>query len=456
MKLFASILGGFICLDIWVWLRLDRAVRTFGRPRMWRILLAFLMLTAISFAVLSMFSNRTIGREHHLIPKWIPASIYIWHFLILPFTVIVLVIQKVIGSIIRMARANRVPSNWYGSPASAAQQPSSTPAVAPSAAPAGEAPSPAAQPPVALPSVSRRRFMAAAMAIPPIATFSLAGIATSQIGKFRIQRHDLAIAGWPRTLDNFTIALVADVHTGLFSTPKMLSDIVAATNNLRADLILMAGDLINISHSDLPSAIGMALKLDSPLGMYMVQGNHDVVQGPGPFDAACQAAGLNLLINQAATLRPRGVPIQILGMKWGPEASDQSNDVRNIQALRDPEAFPIMLAHHPHTWDPAAAHGIPLVISGHTHGGQIMLTDSIGGGPLRFRYWSGVYQRPGSTLLVSNGVGNWFPLRVNAPAEINHITLHPARPDLPSIVTGLPRMARTAPARSAAAQRPPR
>jgi predicted MPP superfamily phosphohydrolase len=85
-----------------------------------------------------------------------------------------------------------------------------------------------------------------------------------------------------------------------------------------------------------------------------------------------------------------------------------------------------MLAHHPHTWDPAVAHGIPLVLAGHTHGGQVMLTNSLGAGPLRFNYWSGVYEREGSTLLVSNGVGNWFPLRVNAPAEINHITLHPA------------------------------
>jgi len=92
---------------------------------------------------------------------------------------------------------------------------------------------------------------------------------------------------------------------------------------------------------------------------------------------------------------------------------------------RDLTLFPILLAHHPHSWDEAAARGIPLVLSGHTHGGQIMLTPTIGAGPLRFKYWSGLYQKPGSSLIVSNGVGNWFPLRVNAPAEILHITLHP-------------------------------
>jgi predicted MPP superfamily phosphohydrolase len=60
-----------------------------------------------------------------------------------------------------------------------------------------------------------------------------------------------------------------------------------------------------------------------------------------------------------------------------------------------------------------------------------MLGDSVGFGPLMFRYWSGLYRKPGpdgATLVVSNGVGNWFPLRVGAPAEIIHLTLRSAAP----------------------------
>ena len=83
------------------------------------------------------------------------------------------------------------------------------------------------------------------------------------------------------------------------------------------------------------------------------------------------------------------------------------------------------MAHHPHAFDPAAAAGLPLVLSGHTHGGQLNLSDRVGFGPLFYRYWSGRYAKPGSRLVVSNGVGNWFPLRVRAPAEIIHLTLHP-------------------------------
>src|SRR5690606_5613321 len=97
--------------------------------------------------------------------------------------------------------------------------------------------------------------------------------------------------------------------------------------------------------------------------------------------------------------------------------------MEELLRLRDPDAFPILLAHHPHAFDPAADAGLPLVFAGHTHGGQLMVNANFGFGPAMFRYWSGIYRKENSTLVVSNGVGNWFPLRTAAPAEILHLTL---------------------------------
>ncbi len=90
---------------------------------------------------------------------------------------------------------------------------------------------------------------------------------------------------------------------------------------------------------------------------------------------------------------------------------------------RRPDAFTIVLAHHPHAFDRAAAAGVPLTLAGHTHGGQFMLTRDIGAGSILFKYCSGLYRQGPSALVVSNGVENWFPLRINAPAEILHLTL---------------------------------
>jgi predicted MPP superfamily phosphohydrolase len=132
----------------------------------------------------------------------------------------------------------------------------------------------------------------------------------------------------------------------------------------------------------------------------------------------------------------RGVPVQILGLRWGfvgprddpmrrPSSSDEAI-ARSMQQLlpqRRLDAFPILLAHHPHAFDLAADAEIPLTLSGHTHGGQLNLTSQLGFGKWMYRYWSGLYRKDDSALVVSNGAGNWFPLRVNAPAEIVHITL---------------------------------
>src|SRR5690606_32559074 len=89
-----------------------------------------------------------------------------------------------------------------------------------------------------------------------------------------------------------------------------------------------------------------------------------------------------------------------------------------------PGAFSLLLAHHPHAFDAARAAGINLTLGGHTHGGQLMLPGDVGFGPLMYRYWSGLYRdATGSAAFISNGAGNWFPLRTFAPAEIAVLTL---------------------------------
>jgi predicted MPP superfamily phosphohydrolase len=145
-----------------------------------------------------------------------------------------------------------------------------------------------------------------------------------------------------------------------------------------------------------------------------------------------RASGIRLLVNESELLAVRGHPMQLLGLRWGGPGFGRrqgSGDAAiaasfsELIRLRDPEAFPVLLAHHPHAFDAAAAAQLPLTLSGHTHGGQLMLNAETGFGPMMFRYWSGLYTKGDSHLIVSNGVGNWFPLRTSAPAEIIHVTL---------------------------------
>jgi len=156
-----------------------------------------------------------------------------------------------------------------------------------------------------------------------------------------------------------------------------------------------------------------------------------LIENPREFETRVKASGLPFLLDESTSLSVHGFPVQLLGLRWtrvrgeGRDAAIRG-EVRKLLDLRIADAFPILLAHHPHAFDAAADADLPLTLSGHTHGGQLMLNEQLGFGPALFRYWSGLYTRGRSKLIVSNGVGNWFPLRVNAPAEIVHLTLRRA------------------------------
>ncbi len=279
--------------------------------------------------------------------------------------------------------------------------------------------------------MDRRSFLAATAAVlPPLLTLSLTGLALKQLRQFRVRRFTLRFESLPRELHGLTIAQVSDIHIGRFTSGKVLAEIVAAVNDLRADLVLHTGDLINDELADLDHGIELVRAMQGRYGTFLIEGNHDLIENPTEFERRVKSSGIQFLLDDNQTVSVRGVPLQILGLSWTRAHADRDAAigaaVDRLLKQREPDAFAILMAHHPHAFDAAAKAQVPLILSGHTHGGQLMLNEREGFGPALFRYWSGLYQRDSSSLIVSNGVGNWFPLRVNAPAEIIHLTLERA------------------------------
>jgi predicted MPP superfamily phosphohydrolase len=288
---------------------------------------------------------------------------------------------------------------------------------------------PVAQEPVSTSLTTRREFIGTCAALAPsVFTFSLAGVALQQLNHFRIRRMTVSIPTLPRALDGLTIAHVTDVHIGEWTHGPILQQMVEATNAMQADIVALTGDLINYEISDLPEAISLVKQLQSRYGLWMVEGNHDLYENAVEFEHKVKAAGLRLLLDESDMAEIRGCPVQFFGIRWMEGIGAHRDRVTALQmdALmkqRQPDAFPIFLAHHPHSFDAAVKANLPLTLTGHTHGGQLMFDNQLGVGPMLFRYWSGLYQHGNSQLIVSNGVGNMFPIRINAPAEILHITL---------------------------------
>ena len=279
---------------------------------------------------------------------------------------------------------------------------------------------------------TRRDFLRFGAAIaPPIFTFGLTGIALYQLNQVRVRRFVLPIVDLPNGLDGMTIAQVSDMHVGRFTKGEVLEKTVRLVNEMNADLVLLTGDLINDALADLDAGLDLARRMEARFGLAIIEGNHDLIESPGQFETRVRASGIPFLLDESMIVDVRGVPVQLLGLRWTRVYGDERDaaigaEVKQLLQQRETNAFPILMAHHPHAFDAAAESGMPLTLSGHTHGGQLMLNEQLGFGPALFRYWSGLYQRGTSKLIVSNGVGNWFPLRVNAPAEIVHLTLRRA------------------------------
>jgi predicted MPP superfamily phosphohydrolase len=348
-------------------------------------------------------SARFIGLDRTAgLPIGVLIFIFVWHLLVLPATVCLALLVNAGWS---LAHAGSLVRRLFRT---------SQPLPATEAAPEPS-------------GLSRRQFIAAAVVgVPPLVTIVGSGWAIPQLTSFRIRRMTIPLASLPRDLDGLTIAHVADVHVGDFTQGRTLRDIVSATNQLKPDLVLMTGDLLNRRLSDLPAAIDMVRQFDPKHGLFNVQGNHDLFEGRDAFNQGVRAGGVPLLVDESETIQINGHPLQVFGLQWGRRRGPDSeidDSVAGLLQQRRPDAFPILLAHHPHAFDRAAVERVPLTLAGHTHGGQLHLTPGIGFGPWMFKYWSGLYRKGDSALVVSNGVGNWFPLRVNAPAEIVHITL---------------------------------
>jgi len=271
---------------------------------------------------------------------------------------------------------------------------------------------------------NRRRFLATGLtALPAIATIGSTFISLPQKRHFRVREITVPLRGLPRDLEGFTITHLSDTHVGKFTHGRVLHELAEAANQLRSHLIVTTGDLIDHDIDDLPEALDWIERLDAPLGVVSVEGNHDLFQDPQGFADGFAGRGLPLLRDAVARAHWNGHPIDLAGLRWAARSGLAPGQLDGVRSLADPDAFSILLAHHPHVFDAAAETGVGLVLAGHTHGGQLMLTSEIGPGPLMFRYWSGLYRKDSSALVVSNGAGNWFPLRTAAPAEIIHLTL---------------------------------
>jgi predicted MPP superfamily phosphohydrolase len=243
----------------------------------------------------------------------------------------------------------------------------------------------------------------------------------------RVVRHTLAIPGLPRAFENYRIVHLSDVHCGPWTPPARVRRWVARINALSPDLVAVTGDLITTGN-DYVHPVAEALGgLRAPDGVFACMGNHDYFTDGEAFAGSLGRAGLTVLRNRGQAVERAGDRLFVAGVD---DTWTQRADVPAALGQRPRDTTTVLLAHDPLLFPEAASRGVELILSGHTHGGQIAvpgLHRKLNLARLMTPFTVGLYRTGRSTLHVTRGAGTTGPpIRLGAPSEIAVLTLRAA------------------------------
>jgi uncharacterized protein len=290
-------------------------------------------------------------------------------------------------------------------------------------------------------AAGRRRFVAnGALALPVVAAgFSATGVIASRQPPV-VARVRLPVRRELTSLHGLTIAQISDVHVGSYMGAERLSEIRDAVNALGADYHVITGDLIDNDESQLELSTWLVRGLQPKRGeKYLCLGNHEYIAARTcdlqSIMRGLSDAGGQWLIDEARELRVGGHHLWLGGIDYPPNRrfghssgrSTRQSLQRMLGQIKDDGAPRIVLSHHPGTFAQARHMPIDLMLSGHTHGGQIKL-GRIGDYALTpivafEHYHNGLYEYEGRRLYVNAGSGGWLPVRINCPPEITLVEL---------------------------------
>jgi len=235
--------------------------------------------------------------------------------------------------------------------------------------------------------------------------------------QLQVVRTSLRVAHLPPGLDGFRIGLITDLHHSQMGPLQDVQRAAAMLMAERPDLIVLGGDYVTNADRRymVPCAEALGV-LTAPAGVYAVTGNHD---DDHDMPAALAASGFTVLRDERTTITVRGGKFELAGIRFW---TVRPRDIARV--LRDAAAPVVLIAHDPRRLKEAADLRVAVVLSGHTHGGQVNLPLL---GPIaarKFPVVAGPAQQGGTSIFVSRGVGTVFiPYRLNCPPDVSVITL---------------------------------
>jgi predicted MPP superfamily phosphohydrolase len=275
--------------------------------------------------------------------------------------------------------------------------------------------------------MNRRVFLKslAAAAVPGAAAAASYGLYEASWAE--VVRPTLAVPKLPASFDGTTIAFLADIHHGPFTSLEYVASVVRTTLSLRPDMIVLGGDYSLKDGKYIAPCFEVLEGMTAPLGVYGVLGNHDYWHGLDETREGFRRAQVEELTNCGIWLTRGGSRFRLAGVDdfW-------MGKVEMGAALGDakPEDTCVVISHNPDVAEKVRDERVGLIISGHTHGGQVVFPT--GAAPIvpsiyGSKYLQGICRAPATTVYVSRGLGcSSVPVRVCCRPELTLITLKSA------------------------------
>jgi predicted MPP superfamily phosphohydrolase len=233
----------------------------------------------------------------------------------------------------------------------------------------------------------------------------------------RVTETSIEVSGLAPALDGLRIGLVTDIHHSRM-VPE--ADVVHAVDRImqeHTDMIVLGGDYVTWGDRTFVNPVADLLApLTAPNGVFAILGNHD---DDRDMPAALAAKGFHVLRDQRTRIIVRGEALELAGIRFW---TRRIVDIAKV--LRRARDTVILLAHDPRRLVEAAELDVPLVLSGHTHGGQVVIPGFGAIARRQFPIVQGTGRRENTTIFVSRGVGTvYVPIRINCPPEVAVLTL---------------------------------
>ncbi len=242
----------------------------------------------------------------------------------------------------------------------------------------------------------------------------------------QIRRLDVHIANLPPELEGYTIAQLSDIHVGSFDPKERALEWAAMTNALAPDLAVVTGDLVTSGNGFYRDAADAIAALRAKDGVFVITGNHDL-HDDDELVRLINERGPLVLTNDSRIIRRGTAELVIAGMDaWhaGPA------DVKRVLSDRPPGAPTVLLCHYPTAFEASVEAGVDLLLTGHTHGGQLgvpFLSEQLNFARLTNQRSRGPVYSGKTLMYVNAGLGTTGPpMRLAVPPEIALFTLRRA------------------------------